>query len=147
MKKIYWIQSHFPVSLKVRSKRGGRCPGTFSGSGSGIVGLMFLCLFPQDITHLNQTEAQVQKQQADSPRPCSPWPGAADLRRFEKRPLETALPSSLDQVQSSRQKRSVDNTGLLGGPNWPQYFRDQGDPNPCQNEGICVNVKGMVSCR
>ncbi|KAM7318676.1 hypothetical protein ACRRTK_021788 [Alexandromys fortis] len=61
--------------------------------------------------------------------------------------LEKALPSSLDPGQPSRQKRSVKNTGPMEDHNWPQYFRDPCDPNPCQNDGICVNVKGMASCR
>ncbi|KAH0518263.1 Meprin A subunit alpha [Microtus ochrogaster] len=65
----------------------------------------------------------------------------------ERAMLEKALPSSLDQGQPSRQKRSVKNTGPMEDHNWPQYFRDPCDPNPCQNEGVCVNVKGMASCR
>ncbi|GAB0185398.1 meprin A subunit alpha [Grus japonensis] len=27
------------------------------------------------------------------------------------------------------------------------YLQDPCDPNPCQNDGICVNVKGKASCR
>lgn len=107
-----------------------------------------LCLFPQDITHLNQTEVRVKDTRL--------IPQGLILQGQEQQPseegsgkalLEKALPSSLGQEQPSRQRRSVENTGPLEDHNWPQYFRDPCDPNPCQNEGICVNVKGMVSCR
>ncbi|XDA87010.1 hypothetical protein R6Z07F_016717 [Ovis aries] len=101
----------------------------------------------EDITHLNQTEVQVQNSRL---RPQGLVLHGQEQQTSEdsrKAPLETALPSSLDQGQSRRQKRSVDNTGPLEDHNWPQYFRGPCDPNPCQNEGICVNVKGMVSCR
>lgn len=27
------------------------------------------------------------------------------------------------------------------------YLQDPCDPNPCQNDGVCVNVKGRASCR
>uniref|UniRef100_A0A8C4L2L6 Meprin A subunit n=1 Tax=Equus asinus TaxID=9793 RepID=A0A8C4L2L6_EQUAS len=102
----------------------------------------------EDITHLNQTEVQakdsrmipqgliLQGQEQQAPEEGS-----------GKALLEKALPDSLDQGQSSRQKRSVENTGSLEDHNWPQYFGDPCDPNPCQNEGICVNVKGTASCR
>uniref|UniRef100_A0A8D0HTX5 Meprin A subunit n=1 Tax=Sphenodon punctatus TaxID=8508 RepID=A0A8D0HTX5_SPHPU len=30
---------------------------------------------------------------------------------------------------------------------WSSYLRDPCDPNPCQNKGICVTVKGKASCR
>lgn len=101
----------------------------------------------EDITHLNQTEVQVQNSRLSPQGLVLHGQEQQTSEDSRKAPLETALPSSLDQVQSSRQKRSVDNTGPLEDHNWPQYFRDPCDPNPCQNEGICVNVKGMVSCR
>ncbi|XP_065443628.1 meprin A subunit alpha isoform X1 [Chrysemys picta bellii] len=44
-----------------------------------------------------------------------------------------------------RQRRSALNTGPL--EDWPSYMRDPCDPNPCQNDGVCVNVKGKASCR
>ncbi|XP_010861361.1 PREDICTED: LOW QUALITY PROTEIN: meprin A subunit alpha [Bison bison bison] len=102
----------------------------------------------EDITHLNQTEVQVQNSRL-TPQGLVLHGQEQQTSEEDSRkaPLETALPSSLAQGQSSRQKRSVDNTGPLENHNWPQYFRDPCDPNPCQNEGICVNVKGMVSCR
>uniref|UniRef100_H0WGC6 Meprin A subunit n=1 Tax=Otolemur garnettii TaxID=30611 RepID=H0WGC6_OTOGA len=97
----------------------------------------------QDITHLNQTEVpteskrrsheglvlQGQEQQASEA-------GSEQAVSMEAQP----------QDHPSRQKRSVENTGPLEDHNWPQYFRDPCDPNPCQNDGICVNVKGMASC-
>ncbi|KAL2791941.1 meprin A subunit alpha precursor [Daubentonia madagascariensis] len=102
----------------------------------------------EDITHLNQTEVptkgkrlspqglilQGQEQQASKE-------GSGQAVSVE------AQPGFLGQGQPNRQKRSVENTGPLEDHNWPQYFRDPCDPNPCQNEGICVNVKGMASCR
>ncbi|XP_061254340.1 meprin A subunit alpha [Bos javanicus] len=102
----------------------------------------------EDITHLNQTEVQVQNSRL-TPQGLVLHGQEQQTSEEDSRkaPLETALPSSLAQGQSSRQKRSVDNTGPLENHNWPQYFRDPCDPNPCQNEGICVNVKGTVSCR
>ncbi|XP_010816580.2 meprin A subunit alpha [Bos taurus] len=102
----------------------------------------------EDITHLNQTEVQVQNSRL-TPQGLVLHGQEQQTSEEDSRkaPLETALPSSLARGQSSRQKRSVDNTGPLENHNWPQYFRDPCDPNPCQNEGICVNVKGMVSCR
>uniref|UniRef100_A0A8C3ICE0 Meprin A subunit n=1 Tax=Chrysemys picta bellii TaxID=8478 RepID=A0A8C3ICE0_CHRPI len=42
-------------------------------------------------------------------------------------------------------RRSALNTGPL--EDWPSYMRDPCDPNPCQNDGVCVNVKGKASCR
>ncbi|XP_062971988.1 meprin A subunit alpha [Elgaria multicarinata webbii] len=30
---------------------------------------------------------------------------------------------------------------------WRFHLREQCDPNPCQNDGICVNDKGKASCR
>ena len=130
------------------SKRGRRGPGNFLRERKCIVALISLCLFPQDITHLNQTEVQVQNSRL-TPQGLVLHGQEQQTSEEDSRkaPLETALPSSLAQGQSSRQKRSVDNTGPLENHNWPQYFRDPCDPNPCQNEGICVNVKGMVSCR
>ncbi|XP_045699822.1 meprin A subunit alpha [Phyllostomus hastatus] len=102
----------------------------------------------EDITHLNQTEVPIkdtrlspqglilqgQEQQATEE-------GSAQAL------LEKALPSSQGQGQPSRRKRSAEGTGPMEDHNWPPYFRDPCDPNPCQNEGICVNVKGMASCR
>ncbi|KAM9738732.1 meprin A subunit alpha isoform 2-T2 [Dama dama] len=101
----------------------------------------------EDITHLNQTEVQVQTSRLTPQGLVLHGQEQQTSEDSRKASLETALPSSLDQGQHSRQKRSVDNTGPLEDHNWPQYFRDPCDPNPCQNEGICVNVKGMVSCR
>ncbi|OWK13320.1 hypothetical protein Celaphus_00014372, partial [Cervus elaphus hippelaphus] len=101
----------------------------------------------EDITHLNQTEVQVQTSRLTPQGLVLHGQEQQTSEDSRKASLETALPSSLGQGQHSRQKRSVDNTGPLEDHNWPQYFRDPCDPNPCQNEGICVNVKGMVSCR
>ncbi|XP_037376796.1 meprin A subunit alpha [Talpa occidentalis] len=101
----------------------------------------------EDITHLNKTEVPVKNTRLtpqglilqDQEQETSEYPENAVLGK--------ALPGSLDQQQPSRKKRSVENTGPMEDHNWPQYFRDPCDPNPCQNEGLCVNVKGMASCR
>ncbi|KAL1771248.1 meprin A subunit alpha [Sigmodon hispidus] len=101
----------------------------------------------EDLTHLNQTEVPISVQSVIS----------RDLLLQGLEPpvmeessgttmVEGALPSSLGQEQASRQKRSV-NTGPMEDHHWPQYLRDPCDPNPCQNEGVCVNMKGMASCR
>ncbi|XP_052599942.1 meprin A subunit alpha [Peromyscus californicus insignis] len=102
----------------------------------------------EDLTHLIQTEVPVLASNVISRGLLlqdqePPVLGESSGRAM----LEEALPSSLSQRQSGRQKRSVKNTGPMEDHNWPQYFRDPCDPNPCQNEGICVNVKGMASCR
>lgn len=105
-------------------------------------------LFPQDITYLNQTEVPAQGTRL-SPQGLVLQDQEQQISEeySGKVLLEKALPGNLDQGQPGRQKRSVENTGPLEDHNWPQYFRDPCDPNPCQNEGICVNVKGMASCR
>ncbi|XP_027794098.2 meprin A subunit alpha [Marmota flaviventris] len=102
----------------------------------------------EDLTHLNHTEVPTKEKRSISQglilqnqEQQTPVEGS------EKAMLEETLPESRDQEQPSRRKRSVENTGPLEDHNWPQYFRDPCDPNPCQNEGICVNVKGMASCR
>uniref|UniRef100_G3T3H4 Meprin A subunit n=2 Tax=Loxodonta africana TaxID=9785 RepID=G3T3H4_LOXAF len=102
----------------------------------------------EDITHLSKTEVptintrlvpqdlilQGQEQQASE-------------EATGKALVEEALPSSLGQGPPSRQKRSVENMSPMEDHNGPQYFRDPCDPNPCQNDGTCVNMKGMASCR
>ncbi|XP_044866760.1 meprin A subunit alpha isoform X1 [Mauremys mutica] len=44
-----------------------------------------------------------------------------------------------------RQRRSALDTGPL--EDWSSHMRDPCDPNPCHNDGVCVNVKGKASCR
>eukprot|EP00069_Balaena_mysticetus_P000065 bmy_00010T0 len=101
-----------------------------------------------DITHLNQTEVRIKDSRLiPQSLVLQGQEQPASEEGSGKASLEKALLGSLDQGQRSRQKRSVDNTGPMEDHNWPQYFRDPCDPNPCQNEGICVNVKGMASCR
>ncbi|OXB83289.1 UNVERIFIED_CONTAM: hypothetical protein H355_001726 [Colinus virginianus] len=41
-----------------------------------------------------------------------------------------------------RQKRAAEEM-----EHWLPYQQDPCDPNPCQNDGVCVNVKGRPSCR
>uniref|UniRef100_A0A4X2K833 Meprin A subunit n=1 Tax=Vombatus ursinus TaxID=29139 RepID=A0A4X2K833_VOMUR len=101
----------------------------------------------EDITHLKKTEVPVTRARRSS--------SGLILQSHELRTSqedsrtvtsEEDQPGSLD-ARPQRHKRSVENTGPLEDHNWPQYFRDPCEPNPCQNEGICVNVKGMASCR
>ncbi|XP_005072497.1 meprin A subunit alpha isoform X1 [Mesocricetus auratus] len=102
----------------------------------------------EDLTHLSKTEVPVPIQSVNSRGLLLQAQEPPVLGKSSGRAvMEEALPSSLDQGQPSRQKRSVKNTGPMEDHNWPQYFRDPCDPNPCQNDGVCVNVKGMASCR
>uniref|UniRef100_A0A8C0W157 Meprin A subunit n=1 Tax=Castor canadensis TaxID=51338 RepID=A0A8C0W157_CASCN len=102
----------------------------------------------EDITHLSQTEVPTPGRRL-TPQGLflQGQEHQASEEGSRKAKLEEVLPGTQDQGQPSRQKRSVENTGPMEDHNWPQYFRDPCDPNPCQNEGICVNVKGMASCR
>ncbi|XP_062954380.1 meprin A subunit alpha [Cynocephalus volans] len=102
----------------------------------------------EDITHLSQTEVPTaNKRLIPEGLVLQGQEQEASGEGSKKAVLEEALPGGLEPGQLSRQKRSVENTGPLEDHNWPQYFRDPCDPNPCQNEGVCVNVKGMASCR
>ncbi|XP_040839035.1 meprin A subunit alpha [Ochotona curzoniae] len=102
----------------------------------------------EDITHLSQTEVST-RDRSETPQ------GHALQSQEQQTPRESsetaeseAVPTgSLSQGQPSRQKRAVKNMGPMDDHNWPQDLSDPCDPNPCQNEGICVNVKGMASCR
>ncbi|CAM2112284.1 unnamed protein product [Caretta caretta] len=70
----------------------------------------------------------------------------ADLTYLKKTevPIKPAQSITKDLILE-RQRRSALNTGSL--EDWPSYMRDPCDPNPCQNDGVCVNVKGKASCR
>ncbi|XP_060046803.1 meprin A subunit alpha [Erinaceus europaeus] len=102
----------------------------------------------EDITHLNKTEVPIKGTRL-TPQGLILHSEKQQTSQevSEKVVPEEVLPGSLIQENPRRQKRSVENTGPMEDHNWPQYFRDPCDPNPCQNEGICVNVKGMASCR
>lgn len=76
-----------------------------------------LSLFLKDLTHLNNTEVPVVSQQF----------AVAEGHTFE------------------RQKRAAEEMEPVQG--WLPYLQDPCDPNPCQNDGVCVNVKGRPSCR
>ncbi|NXX74061.1 MEP1A protein, partial [Urocolius indicus] len=70
-----------------------------------------------DITYLNNTEVPVQ-------------------------PVESAFTEGLIL---ERQKRAAQDMQPVQ-DNLP-YLQDPCDPNPCKNDGICINVKGRASCR
>ncbi|XP_027574139.1 meprin A subunit alpha isoform X2 [Pipra filicauda] len=70
-----------------------------------------------DIIHLNNTEVPVESVQ-------SALMGGLILER-QKRAAQDVKPVQ-DQLP---------------------YLQDPCDPNPCQNDGVCVNVKGEASCR
>ncbi|XP_059557482.1 meprin A subunit alpha isoform X1 [Myotis daubentonii] len=101
----------------------------------------------EDITYLNQTEV--------TPRNTRLTPQGLVLQGQEQQASEEVsaqasletIPDSQGSGQPGRQKRSAESTGPMEDHNWPPYFRDPCDPNPCQNDGLCVNVKGMASCR
>ncbi|XP_004624455.1 meprin A subunit alpha [Octodon degus] len=99
----------------------------------------------EDLTHLSKTEVPV------SSTAHRLVPAGLVLQGQEQQALEEgSRKADLDEAppgRLGRQKRSVENTGPLEDHNWLQHFRDPCDPNPCQNEGICVNVKGTASCR
>ncbi|XP_006776481.1 PREDICTED: meprin A subunit alpha [Myotis davidii] len=101
----------------------------------------------EDITYLNKTEV--------TPRNTRLTPQGLVLQGQEQQASEEGsaqalletIPDSQGSGQPGRQKRSAESTGPMEDHNWPPYFRDPCDPNPCQNDGLCVNVKGMASCR
>ncbi|NXY46420.1 MEP1A protein, partial [Ceuthmochares aereus] len=70
-----------------------------------------------DITHLNNTEV----------------------------PVEPQLPAFIEGHVLERQKRAAQDMELV--QDWLPNLADPCDPNPCQNDGVCVNVKGKASCR
>nr|XP_005485137.1 meprin A subunit alpha [Zonotrichia albicollis]ADD70282.1 meprin A, alpha (PABA peptide hydrolase) [Zonotrichia albicollis] len=70
-----------------------------------------------DIIHLNNTEVPVE-------------------------PVQSAL---MEGLVLERQKRAVQDMEPV--QDQLPYLPDPCDPNPCQNDGVCVNVKGKASCR
>ncbi|XP_064411315.1 meprin A subunit alpha [Latimeria chalumnae] len=62
-----------------------------------------------------------------------------DLTPFIKTevPIKPSKPSNVEQVHE-RQRRSAEHT---------RHSEDSCDPNPCQNEGVCVTENGKASCR
>ncbi|NXE00480.1 MEP1A protein, partial [Chaetorhynchus papuensis] len=70
-----------------------------------------------DIIHLNNTEVPVQ-------------------------PVQSAITEGL---VLERQKRAAQDMEPV--QDQLPYLPDPCDPNPCQNDGVCVNVKGKASCR
>nr|XP_028577669.1 meprin A subunit alpha isoform X5 [Podarcis muralis] len=52
----------------------------------------------------------------------------------EKQPVEQN-----DSLERKKRSASLED--------WQSYLREQCDPNPCQNDGICVKLKGKTSCR
>ncbi|NXO77183.1 MEP1A protein, partial [Sitta europaea] len=70
-----------------------------------------------DIVHLNNTEVPVE-------------------------PVQSALTEGLIL---ERQKRAAQDMEPI--EDQLPFLPDPCDPNPCQNDGVCVNVKGKASCR
>ncbi|NXF96730.1 MEP1A protein, partial [Eubucco bourcierii] len=70
-----------------------------------------------DLTHLNKTEV----------------------------PIEAKQSTFTESFVLERQKRAAQDMETL--QDQLPYLQDPCDPNPCQNDGVCVNVKGRVSCR
>lgn len=73
--------------------------------------------FFKDIIHLSNTEVPVE-------------------------PVQSAL---MEGLVLERQKRAVQDMEPV--QDQLPYLPDPCDPNPCQNDGVCVNVKGKASCR
>lgn len=80
------------------------------------------CLSPlfrfwKDLTYLSHTEVLVE------PKPSA----------------------SVEGLILERQKRAAQDMEPV--QDLLPYLQDPCDPNPCQNDGVCVNVKGRASCR
>lgn len=73
--------------------------------------------FLKDLSHLNNTEVPV-------------------------RPGQSAF---MEGLVLERQKRAAQDMEPV--QDRLPYLQDPCDPNPCQNDGVCVNVKGRASCR
>lgn len=58
------------------------------------------------------------------------------------KPVQSALTEGLILERQKREAQDVE-------PIQDQlpYLPDPCDPSPCQNDGVCVNVKGKASCR
>ncbi|NXC50416.1 MEP1A protein, partial [Penelope pileata] len=70
-----------------------------------------------DITHLNNTEVPIEPQQF----------ALMEDHTFERR------------------KRAAEEMEPV--EDWLTHVEDPCDPNPCQNDGVCVDVKGTPTCR
>ncbi|NXD12143.1 MEP1A protein, partial [Nothocercus nigrocapillus] len=60
-------------------------------------------------------------------------------------PVEPAPSSVTKGLILERQKRAAQDTEPL--QDWLPHLQDPCNPNPCQNDGVCVNTKGKASCR
>ncbi|XP_009666239.2 meprin A subunit alpha [Struthio camelus] len=59
--------------------------------------------------------------------------------------VEPAQSSIMEGLILERQKRAAQDIEPI--QDSLPYLQDPCDPNPCQNDGICVNMKGKASCR
>ncbi|NWI56494.1 MEP1A protein, partial [Calyptomena viridis] len=64
------------------------------------------------------------------------------LNNTEVEPVQAAL---MEGLVLERQKRAAQDMEPVR--DHLPYLQDPCDPNPCQNDGVCVNVKGKASCR
>ncbi|NXI63980.1 MEP1A protein, partial [Anseranas semipalmata] len=60
-------------------------------------------------------------------------------------PVEPEQFAIMEGLTSERKKRAAQEMEPI--QDWLPYPQDPCDPNPCQNDGVCVNVKGRPSCR
>ncbi|NXG49840.1 MEP1A protein, partial [Psilopogon haemacephalus] len=60
-------------------------------------------------------------------------------------PVEAKRSAFTEGLVLERQKRAAQDMGPL--QNQLLYVQDSCDPNPCQNDGVCVKVKGRAICR
>ncbi|KAM7061044.1 meprin A subunit alpha [Acridotheres tristis] len=60
-------------------------------------------------------------------------------------PVEPVQSARLEGLVLERQKRAAQDMEPI--QDQLPYLPDPCDPNPCQNDGVCVNVEGKASCR
>ncbi|NXI81802.1 MEP1A protein, partial [Rhipidura dahli] len=60
-------------------------------------------------------------------------------------PVQTVRSALTEGLVLERQKRAAQDMEPV--QDQLPYLPDPCDPNPCQNDGVCVNVKGKASCR
>ncbi|NWY04807.1 MEP1A protein, partial [Nothoprocta ornata] len=60
-------------------------------------------------------------------------------------PVEPAPSSISEGLILQRQKRAAQDIEPV--QDWLPYLQDPCKPNPCQNDGVCVNMHGKASCR
>ncbi|XP_064364396.1 meprin A subunit alpha [Dromaius novaehollandiae] len=60
-------------------------------------------------------------------------------------PVQSAQSSVTESLILERRKRAAQDIEPV--QDWLPYLQDPCNPNPCHNDGVCVNTKGKASCR